>query len=99
MVIEENCNGNGFVNGDRNRVNGFLHGSSSGSGGSSSAGNGSSLRTYKRRKCSMPNSSCKVVDLENMPCATSAQLDEKVPFFSSPCFVFFLYYHLPFDFE
>ncbi|XP_021718174.1 PHD finger protein EHD3-like [Chenopodium quinoa] len=78
MVIEANGNGNGSVHGNSNggnKVNGFLHGCSSSSGGS---GDGSSLRTYKRRKCGASNSNCKVVDLEKMPCATSAQLDDKM---------------------
>ncbi|KMT19647.1 hypothetical protein BVRB_1g010340 [Beta vulgaris subsp. vulgaris] len=71
MVIEENCNGSSTSN----RVNGFLHGSSSGSDG---AGDGSSLRTYKRRKRGISNSSCKIIDLEKRPCTTSAQLDNKM---------------------
>lgn len=85
MVIQENCNGSTIVSGNGNKVNGFLHGSSSGSGtgsgsggGGSAGGDGSSLRTYKRRKCAVPNSNCKIVDLEKMPCATSAQLDDKM---------------------
>lgn len=76
MVIEENCNGSSTSN----RVNGFLHGSSSGSDG---AGDGSSLRTYKRRKRGISNSSCKIIDLEKRPCTTSAQLDNKVLFLAT----------------
>ncbi|KAL2894027.1 PHD finger protein EHD3 [Bienertia sinuspersici] len=78
MVIEENgnSNSNSNINSNSKRANGFLHGSSSGSGGVT--GDGNSLRTYKRRKCGMSTVNSKFVDLENLPCTSSAQLDNKM---------------------
>ncbi|XP_057531887.1 PHD finger protein EHD3 [Amaranthus tricolor] len=83
MVIQENCNGhsikinNGNSNCTSNRVNGFLHGRSSGSG-SDNARDGASLRTYKRRNSGLPTSNCKVIDLEKLPCSVSANSDDKM---------------------